>query len=220
MLQSLPRFSAILCHAASNPMAVDDFLRLRKDLFIDELGWPLQHRSGRESDEFDNADTVYAILYAAGICVGGWRAIDCHRPYLAAVVFDALATCQSFPTTARHIEISRLCVHRSARTTERVTAACYGLMLLYALNRQALGLVAVTDLLHERLLKRLGIVTHRYGPPRIVDTDRGGRPIRAVAGEIPIDRQNWSALQCLVGQTDGMEITDETLLLGSRRLSA
>ncbi|EBA16460.1 autoinducer synthesis protein RhlL [Roseobacter sp. SK209-2-6] len=50
-----------------------DFSRLRKQEFVDRLGWDLTHTESAEWDEYDNPNALYAIAYENGKCVGGAR---------------------------------------------------------------------------------------------------------------------------------------------------
>ena len=93
-------------------------------------------------------------------------------------------------------------------------------MFQFALAHRATALVAIADLFHERLLKKLRIVTTRYGPPATVGHTRDGSPIEVVAGEIPIYDQDKALIERLLAIASKVEVTDETLVLGPERISA
>jgi acyl homoserine lactone synthase len=73
---------------------------------------------------------------------------------------------------------------------------------------------------HERFLAQLGIRTRRYGLPQPVCEDADGEPLLAVAGDIPLASQRGWRFEALLRLVDDVEIIDETLVLGSDRLSA
>lgn len=52
-----------------------DFLALRKAYFVDGLKWDLPSSGGREWDQYDLPDALFAIAYEDGKCVGGARII-------------------------------------------------------------------------------------------------------------------------------------------------
>jgi hypothetical protein len=93
-------------------------------------------------------------------------------------------------------------------------------MFYFARTHNARALVALVDLTYERFLRRLGIVTRRYGEPGLIGHDLDARPIEAVAGEIPLADQRGSHFESLLAISRNMEIIDETLVRGRLRLSA
>ena len=52
---------------------VNDYLKLRKTVFIDRLDWPLFHSSEVEFEQYDTFDTTYIIAVEDGVVVGGAR---------------------------------------------------------------------------------------------------------------------------------------------------
>lgn len=52
---------------------VTDYLKLRKDVFLDEKCWPLQHHQGLEYEQYDTFDTVYVVACQGDRLVGGGR---------------------------------------------------------------------------------------------------------------------------------------------------
>ena len=93
-------------------------------------------------------------------------------------------------------------------------------MFLFAETRRATALVAITDLIYERYLRSIGIRTRRYGPPQVIGTDRFGRELRCVAGEIPLADQGASRITPLLALTDSIEVYDATLVRRSTAISA
>lgn len=219
-MQSTSRqLHAVFCTEEQNRSVVDQLFRFRKALFVDVLGWDLKVENGRERDQFDTACAVYCALFRNGILIGGFRAIRTDHPYLAQTVFPQLATFAAYPQRHDVWEVSRFGVLPSdaGSLTARLL---YSLMFHFARQCGASALVALADLRYERFLTQLGIRTRRYGPPQVIGVDESGRPLSLVAGDIPLANQRGWRFDALLKLVDDVEITDETLVLGSDRLSA
>lgn len=53
---------------------VTSFFKLRKQIFVDRMSWPLHHAEGIEFEQYDTFnDTVYVIAHRNGQAVGGAR---------------------------------------------------------------------------------------------------------------------------------------------------
>lgn len=52
---------------------VNDYLKLRKQIFVDRLEWPLFHAEDLEFEQYDSFDTVYVVATLHGEVVGGAR---------------------------------------------------------------------------------------------------------------------------------------------------
>jgi len=205
--------TVIICTEVDNSRVVQGFLEFRKRFFVDKMGWSLATVGSLERDEFDTQDTVYCVLRAGDETIGGWRAIPTNRPYLSQSIFKQLAVSRPYPNSADAWEISRFGLIKPNKNTRIPSGLLYALMLQFALVRRTTALVAITDLIHERLLKKLRVVTTRYGPSAIVGYARDGSPIEVVAGEIPIFDQDKSLLEKMLAIVSKVEITDETLVL-------
>lgn len=214
-----PPVRAVFCREASEPEFVEQILRFRKNKFVDTLGWPLAASDFMERDEFDRPDTVHCGLFEGEEVVGCFRAIRTDRPYLASTKFPQLANTMAYPAQPVSWEISRLGVLSGGKAFGR-SMNCYAAMFHFALEMRAFSLVAFCDVGHERLLRRIGIRTRRFGEPELISHDEVGRPISAVAGEIVIAHQDAKRLALLVAPIKTMEIEDGTALFGRSSLSA
>lgn len=59
---------------------VVDFLRLRKEVFMDRLGWPLYAREELEFEQYDTVHAVYAVAHIRDRVLGGARLLPTtHR---------------------------------------------------------------------------------------------------------------------------------------------
>ncbi len=52
-----------------------EFLALRKQFFVDQLGWDIPHDDNVEMDQYDNPKAYYSLVLRDGKVVGGMRAM-------------------------------------------------------------------------------------------------------------------------------------------------
>lgn len=52
-----------------------DYLRLRKQFFVDALGWDIPHNDSFEMDQYDNPLAHYSLVLRNGSVIGGARAM-------------------------------------------------------------------------------------------------------------------------------------------------
>jgi N-acyl-L-homoserine lactone synthetase len=219
MQKTSGQLQAVFCTEAQLPSVVDQLYQFRKQLFVDALRWDLRVEAGRERDQFDTETAVHCAIFRDGNLFAGFRAIRTDEPYLAESVFPQLATFAAYPRRHDAWEISRFGVAPS-QAGSMTAKVLYALMFHFARTRQASALVALTDLRHERFLTQIGVRTRRYGPPQILGLDEKGDPLVLVAGDIPIANQGGWRFDNLLNLAKTVEIDDETLVLGSERLSA
>jgi len=219
MQSTSEQFQAVFCTEEQNRSVVDQLFRFRKELFVDGLRWDLTVEDGRERDQFDTPEAIYCALFRNGSLIAGFRAIRTDHPYLAQSVFPQLATFAPYPQRHDVWEISRFGV-RPEEAGSLTARFLYSLMFRFAYQCCASALVALADLRYERFLTQLGIRTRRYGLPQVIGEDESGRPLSLVAGDIPLANQRGWRFEALLKLADDVETTDETLVLGSDRLSA
>lgn len=204
---------AVIFTADDDPASFCAFSRFRHFYFVERLGWQLDVKEGLETDAFDSDAAIYCIVLDQGQIIGGWRALPTEAPYLAQTAFPQLATLGTYPRRPDVWEMTRL-------GATRHQALIYGLMFRFALQKRAHSLVAVVDTAHERLLRRHGIRTRRYGAPQHIGVTTRGRAIEAIAGEIPLADQDPRVIDRFLAGTRLAEISDETLVLRSAGISA
>jgi N-acyl-L-homoserine lactone synthetase len=212
-------FQAHIFRALDDETRTADVARFRKQLFVDTLKWNIEANSEREQDSFDRPDTVYAALYRNSRVIGTYRAIRSDHPYLAEIVFPELATTRTYPKRYDTWEISRFGILPSEARSGAANVL-YALMFHFALIRRVNSLVAVTDLVHEKYLSRLGVKSRRFGKPQPYDLTDGNTVRQLVVGEIPIRRQDEAPIQSLLSTLNGVLIHDQTLVFGRRRVQA
>ena len=52
---------------------VNEYLKLRKQIFVDRLEWPLFHAEDLEFEQYDSFNTIYVVATLNGVVVGGAR---------------------------------------------------------------------------------------------------------------------------------------------------
>jgi acyl homoserine lactone synthase len=60
-----------------NAVFLRQFHELRKQVFVDDLGWDLAHHEGMEWDQYDSPQAVNILTEQDGRCVGGCRLLRC-----------------------------------------------------------------------------------------------------------------------------------------------
>ena len=69
----------------------EPFFRLRYEVFHKRLQWDVQCRDGKETDRYDDEQTVYVVTEDdAGRVIGGWRLRPTLAPYMLDEVFPQL----------------------------------------------------------------------------------------------------------------------------------
>lgn len=219
MQLQVENYSATFFAGWQDSDGVADHQRLRKQLFVDHLGWELYHRQGREIDEFDTALAVYCLLRHDDHVIGGWRATRTTQEYLSRKVFPDLCKLRPYPTNPDIWEISRLGV--LPRYSGTVSAGLlYGLMVDFARSRGARSLIGVVDVSHARRMSTSGLKIRRFGAPEEVGRDVAGRPIRAFLAELRPAEQAGRRFDDLMALLDWLERTDEALFLGPESVPA
>ncbi|MHC2433048.1 acyl-homoserine-lactone synthase [Bradyrhizobium sp. USDA 4451] len=218
MLYSLNGFHALITREELDPAHVEAMMRLRKRLFVDHCGWLLTTTGDVERDQFDCWYTEHCLLFSGVELVGGFRAIRTDHPYLTKSVFPQLAVLR-FPSSREVWEISRFGVLSNVARPQAARVN-YALMFRFAELRGAKALVALADLSYERFLTRMDIRTRRYGPPQVIGNDRTGRPLTALAGEIPLGLADNPGLTKFLDLGRQLEIHDATHVLGRSSIPA
>lgn len=156
----------------------------RHKVFIEMLGWELDTPDGIELDQFDRPDTVYVVSQEEDGSVNGCaRLLPTDRPYLLGEVFPQLLNGQTPPSSPDIWELSRFAAvdfsnQMSPASGQFSSEVAIGLLrqsIQCAVEHGAKGLIAVTTVGVERLMRRAGFHCHRAGPPLIID----GHPLVA-----------------------------------------
>jgi acyl homoserine lactone synthase len=157
---------------------LDGMFRLRHEVFKERLAWEVGSFGGKERDMFDDLDPVYIVCEHEGHVLGSWRLLPTTRPYMLKDVFPELLHGQKAPEASDVWEISRFAVSKrvvgneSLGTINMVTEMLLDQLGAFARRRNISRIVAVTDVRFERILKRAGLLTNRFGPPLQIGVTR------------------------------------------------
>jgi acyl homoserine lactone synthase len=174
---------------------LDGMFRLRHEVFRERLNWDVGSTYGRERDQFDELEPVYIVCEQDGEVLGSWRLLPTTGPYMLKNVFPELLHGADAPCAPDVWEISRFAVSKrvlgndSLGTIRSVTQLLLDQLFTFAARRNLSRIVAVSDVRFERILKRSGLVTHRYGPPMQIGVTQ------AVAGFADVSALNLQRLQ-------------------------
>nr|WP_281255015.1 acyl-homoserine-lactone synthase [Noviherbaspirillum humi] len=165
----------------------------RYRIFIERLGWSLPVKEGEEEDQFDRPDTVYVVAQEKdGSLSGCARLLPTTRPYLLGEVFPGLLWGMPIPRSPEVWELSRFAAAPlsggSGMDQAKLTRGLLAAAVRAAFARGAKRLITVSPLGVERLLYRMGVHSHRAGPPSMID----GKPVFACW--IELDEQTFAAL--------------------------
>lgn len=170
-----------------------DFLRLRKKVFVDQLGWDVPHNNDVEMDQYDTPLAHYSIVIKDGEVVGGARAMpttaiwgpntymlrDAHLGKLAHIPAEVLPDDIASESVW---ECTRLVISDTLSTqVERTT--CLRLivdgLVERAMERGADEMICLSSLALMRALRQVGYDVTRMGP--IYRNDEDGRSYAALS---------------------------------------
>ena len=154
----------------------------RHEVFVETLGWDLATQAGLELDQFDRPDTIYVAAREEGRYVGIARLLPTVRPYLLGEVFPQLMGGAPPPQSEEIWELSRFAAIDfrsnvlsgpfSSPTVVGLMKAVEACALRHGVSRLITTLSSPGI---ERLLRKLGYLAYRAGPPHIID----GHPLFA-----------------------------------------
>ena len=174
---------------------LEGMFKLRHEVFKERLDWEVGSQNGRERDMFDDLDPVYIVCEDEGDVLGTWRLLPTTKPYMLKDVFPELLYGMPAPEAPDVWEISRFAVSKrvigndSLGTIKRVTNLLLEQLFAFAAHRDIRQIVAVADVRFERILKRSGLLTHRYGPPLQIGVTK------AISGYADVSDLNLRRLQ-------------------------
>jgi acyl homoserine lactone synthase len=190
---------------------LDGMFRLRHEVFKERLDWEVGSQAGKERDMFDDLDPVYIVCEDAGEVLGSWRLLPTTQPYMLKDVFPELLYGMPAPEAPDVWEISRFAVSKrmanneSLGTINTVTNLLLEQLFTFAARRNISRIVAVADVRFERILKRAGLLTQRFGPPLQIGVTKAISGYADVS-DLNVRRMRLSALAGpgLIG-TDGFK---------------
>jgi N-acyl-L-homoserine lactone synthetase len=145
----------------------DHILRLRKEVFIDYLGWPLTaDLEGREVDSFDDENAEYSAIVSKGEIKAFGRLLPTQKKSLLFDVYGELVEHNGMIERGPALwEGTRLAVH--PRVSAEEAPKWFKMLVLDSASRKAREGVryfcSVSDPIMERILRRTGIKMARLG---------------------------------------------------------
>jgi N-acyl-L-homoserine lactone synthetase len=162
-----------------------DFLRLRKQVFVDELKWDIPHNETMEMDQYDTPVAHYSLVMQDGVVVGGARAMPTTANWGDHTYMLRDAYSGKLPHIPAHVmsvdiatpmvwECTRLVIS-DALTTQRERSDCLRLivdgLVETAIAHGANELICLSSLALMRALRQLGYDATRLGEPYRNDED-------------------------------------------------
>jgi N-acyl-L-homoserine lactone synthetase len=175
----------------------DELAAYRHKVFVETLGWDIPDvEDGKEYDRFDRPDTLYIIAKDdRGFICGCARLLPTTETYLLKELSPELMNGLPPPCSPEVWELSRFTTKApdisaplSKDDARRRFCVLFAAVVRTALDHGAIRLITFTAMGVERILRAIGLHTHRVGPPRMID----GHPILALW--IELDHQTLAAL--------------------------
>ena len=142
---------------------------LRARVFKDRLGWEVPVLSGMEIDGYDACEPMYMMICEAGGPLRGcWRLLPTEGPYMLKDSFAQLLHGQPAPSDPHIWELSRFAIQTDNSGPfgfSEITLESISEVIAYGYNAGIEQYVTVTTTAIERMLRRAGVVTRRFGDP-------------------------------------------------------
>lgn len=150
---------------------------LRAKVFKDRLGWEVPVMSGMEIDGYDALEPLYMMIRepGGGALRGCWRILPTEGPYMLKDSFAELLHGQQAPAHARIWELSRFAIETDGNPRfgfSEITMESIGEVISYGYHSGIDQYVTVTTTAIERLLRRAGVVTRRFGSPLVIGVEK------------------------------------------------
>lgn len=146
-----------------------DMHKLRAKVFKDRMGWDVPIMSGMEIDGYDAIEPYYMLMREqGGVLRGCWRILPTEGPYMLKDSFPQLLHGQPAPEDPQIWELSRFAIETEGRHSfgfSELAMESIEQIIAYGHHQGILQYVTVTTTAIERLLRRAGVVTSRFGPP-------------------------------------------------------
>lgn len=166
--------------------------RLRKEVFIERMGWGVPSANGLEYDQYDTPAAKYLLsLDDAQKVVAAVRLMSTTRSYMAADLWPEMFDGPS-PRDPRIWEITRFCSSSDLSATERAEAVTEIIeaIQIFGLRRRISHFIAVMPLaMFNRSIKRAGCAYELTGEPLLIDKRRTG------LAKIPVSRENLHSIR-------------------------
>jgi acyl homoserine lactone synthase len=148
--------------------------KLRAKVFHDRCGWDVPLTDGIEIDRYDDIDPYYMMMREPdGILRGCWRLLPTTGPYMLKDTFPELLHGTPAPEDEHVWELSRFAIETGGGGFGFSDIAMNSIVeiITYGHNVGIREYVTVTTTAIERMLRRAGVVIHRFGPPIVIGVE-------------------------------------------------
>ena len=150
---------------------------LRAKVFKDRLGWEVPILSGMEIDGYDALEPLYMMIRepGGGTLRGCWRLLPTEGPYMLKDSFAQLLHGQPAPADSHIWELSRFAIETDGDGCfgfSAITLESIGEIISHGYHAGIDQYVTVTTVAIERLLRRAGVITRRFGAPLQIGVEK------------------------------------------------
>jgi acyl homoserine lactone synthase len=146
-----------------------EMYRLRAKVFGERMGWEVAILSGMEIDGYDALSPHYMLVHdERDTLCGCWRIMPTVGPYMLRDTFGQLLHGQSAPVSPSVWELSRFAIvtqEKSGFGFAKLALDAMREVVKFADQMNIARYVTVTTTAIERLLRKTGVETRRFGPP-------------------------------------------------------
>ena len=172
--------------------ALAQMYRLRAKVFGERKGWEVAILSGMEIDGYDALSPYYMLIRDdEDVLCGCWRVMPTTGPYMLRDTFGELLHGRQAPTSPQVWELSRFAVVSPEKGGFGFATLALDAMreaVKFADRMAITTYVTVSTTAIERMLKKAGVQTRRFGPPVRIGVEN------AVALTIDLGEQTRQAL--------------------------
>jgi acyl homoserine lactone synthase len=143
--------------------------RLRAQVFGERRRWQVAILSGMEIDGYDALSPHYMLVHDEqdALC-GCWRLMPTTGPYMLRDTFATLLQGRQAPTSSDVWELSRFVIVSPEKGSFGFAKLALDAMREVVKFADRMGIssyVTVTTTAVERMIRKAGVETHRFGPP-------------------------------------------------------
>ena len=151
--------------------ALEQFFRLRHDIYVDEKKWREPSEDGMERDQFDTDDATYFLGMRGDEVIAGSRLIPTDLPHLLGEVFPQTCNLTGVPEGANIAEWTRGFIVKSERDALglKLKAASCAAIMEYCLSENIVRVGGIQEMYWLPLWKRLGWTVNYAGTPAMID---------------------------------------------------
>lgn len=146
-----------------------DMHKLRAKVFKERMKWDIPVMGGMEIDGYDAIEPFYMLMHdPAGNLRGCWRILPTEGPYMLKDSFPELLYDMPAPKHPRIWELSRFAIETDGQQAfgfSEIAMESIREIIAYGHRTEVDQYVTVTTTAIERLLRRSGVATSRFGPP-------------------------------------------------------